>query len=215
MKQGVIFDLDGTLVNSLPDIAAAMNRALAKHGLPTHEEERYKYMVGNGVLNLARRAVGDCQESYQAVLDTYREDYARNCRVVSCPYEGISQLLDGLVKKGMKVCVFSNKDHQDVLSVVKHYFPAVPFAAIRGRMENVPIKPAPDGALLIARELGVAPQDFWYVGDTNTDMACGNAAGMATVGVLWGFRKRDELEAAQAKRIIAHPLELLQFADEE
>lgn len=213
MKKGVIFDLDGTLVNSLPDIAAAMNRALAKSELPGHSEEAYQYKVGNGVLKLAERAVGTHMECYQAVLDAYRADYALHCRVASHPYQGVPEMLEGLIDRGVKVCVFSNKDQADTESVISYYFPSIAFSAVRGRVEDVPLKPAPDGALRIAKELGLTPGDFWYVGDTGTDMCCGNAAGMATVGVLWGFRPQEELIASGAGHLIAHPLELLTLVD--
>lgn len=213
MKKGVIFDLDGTLINSLPDIAAAMNRALEKSGLPGYAEEAYKYKVGNGVLRLAQRAVGEHTECYQAVLDAYRADYALHCRVASQPYKGVPEMLEGLIRRGLKVCVLSNKDQADVESVVSYYFPTINFSAVLGRAEGTPLKPAPDGALRIARELGLAPQDFWYVGDTGTDMRCGNAAGMATVGVLWGFRTREELAANGAGQLIDDPFALLTLAD--
>lgn len=213
MKKGVIFDLDGTLINSLPDISAAMNRALAKCGLPGYTEEAYKFKVGNGVLKLAERAVGNHMECYQAVLDAYRADYAVNCRVASRPYQGITEMLEGLIKRGLKVCVLSNKDQADVESVVSYYFPGIAFSAVQGRVEDIPLKPAPDGALRIAQDLELAPQDFWYVGDTSTDMCCGNSAGMATVGVLWGFRPREELAASGAGQLIADPLELLTLTD--
>lgn len=211
MKKGVIFDLDGTLVNSLPDIAAAMNRALAAAGLPEYPQEDYKFKVGNGVLTLARRAVGARSDCYQQVLEAYMADYARHCREKSHAYPGIPALLDALQARGLKVCVLTNKDQADAESVLSYYFPGYPFAAVQGRVEGLPLKPAPDGALKIAGALGIAPGDFWYVGDTATDMDCGNAAGMETVGVLWGFRPQAELEAAHARHLVAAPEALLRL----
>ena len=209
MKQGVIFDLDGTLINSLPDISAAMNRSLAKFGLPVFPEDQYKYKVGNGVFKIAERSVGGHTEYLEDVLKAYMADYAENCRVNSYAYPGITETLLGLQEKGVRVCVLSNKDQADTESVLRYYFPDVQFAAIRGRVDGVPLKPDPAGALLIAENLGLTREDFWYVGDTSMDMNCGNAAGMETVGVLWGFRPREELVASGAKHLIVEPRELL------
>lgn len=209
MKKAVIFDLDGTLVNSLPDISAAMNRSLEKAGLPIFDEEAYKYKVGNGVVKLAERSVGGHPECLDAVLESYKADYALNCRVNSYVYKGIMEMLMGLKALGLKICVFSNKDQADTESVIAHYFPEIGFDIIRGRVNEVPLKPAPDGALIIAAQLGLSTNECWYVGDTSMDMNCGNSAGMETVGVLWGFRPREELAASGAKHIIVEPRELL------
>ncbi|MCR4886206.1 MAG: HAD family hydrolase [Clostridiales bacterium] len=213
MKKAVIFDLDGTLIHSLPDIAAAMNRALRAWGLPEHPEEAYKYMVGEGAVNLARRAVGPRADQLENVLGAYRADYAQNCRVRTAPYRGIPEMLEALRSREIAVCVFSNKDQPDVETVLAHYFPGFPFSAVRGRREGAPIKPDPAGALAIADGLGLSPRDFLYVGDSGTDMRCGAAAGMSTVGVLWGFRPREELDAAGAQFLIAEPAELLPLLD--
>lgn len=215
MKKGVIFDLDGTLINSLPDISAAMNRSLAKFGLPVFEEDAYKYKVGNGVVKLAERSVGDHPECLQDVLSAYMADYGEHSRVDTYAYRGVPEMLQGLVDRGMKVCVLSNKDQADTENVLAHYFPAIPFSAIRGRVEGVPLKPDPAGALLIARALDLTPGELWYVGDTSMDMNCGNDAHMETVGVLWGFRPREELVASGARHLIADPEELLDLVDSE
>lgn len=209
MKKAVIFDLDGTLLHTLPDIAAAMNRSLRASGLPEHPEEAYKYMVGEGVINLARRAVGQNTEKLNDVLNAYRADYAQNCLVNTAPYRGVNEMLEALRERDIVVCVFSNKDQADVETVLSHCFPGFPFAAVRGRREDVPVKPDPAGALLLAQETGLTPRDFLYVGDSGTDMRCGAAAGMDTVGVLWGFRPREELDAAGAQYLITEPMELL------
>ena len=213
MMKAVIFDLDGTLVNSLPDIAAAMNRTLKKFDLPVHPVERFNYMVGGGASNLASQAVGDRQDLHLKVLEVYRADYAKNCRVDSHIYDGVMDMLTELKNRGLALCVFSNKDQWDVQSVVDYYFPGFPFAHVRGKTADMPLKPKPDGALYIAGQLGVLPEECLYIGDTGTDMECGNAAGMKTVGVTWGFRKREELEDAHAQVIIDHPRELISLVD--
>lgn len=213
-KKAIIFDLDGTLINSLPDIAASMNRALKANGLPTFEVPEYRMKVGNGVFNLAKRSVGDRSDKLSDVLRDYMADYAKNCAIDTFVYPGVADMLQGLIKRGLKVCVFSNKDQADVETVLARYFPGFPFAFVRGRTENVPLKPDPTGALLMAGELGVAPDACWYSGDTMMDMRCGNDAGMNTIGVTWGFRPRSDLEENHAKFIVDTPEELLKIVDQ-
>lgn len=209
MKKAVIFDLDGTLVNSLPDISASMNRALRKAGLPVFSVEAYKYKVGNGVLKIAERSVGERMDKYDQVLADYMADYAVRCRENSYAYEGVTEALQTMISRGLRVCVLSNKDQADTESVLAYYFPDIAFSVVRGRVADVPLKPAPDGALLIAEQLAVKPCECWYVGDTSMDMQCGNAAGMETIGVLWGFRPREELVANRARHLAATPEELI------
>ena len=209
MYQSVIFDLDGTLLNSLPDIAGAMNRSLAKVGLPGFAVEEYRMKVGNGVFKIAERSVGERTDLLPQVLSYYMADYAEHCCVASFTYPGIPEALKALSDAGLSLSVFSNKDQADVEKVVRHYLPGLSFAAVRGRREGVPLKPAPDGALLIARQLSLSPERFLYVGDSMMDMRCGAAAGMATVGVTWGFRGREELSQNGARYLIDRPEELL------
>ena len=213
MKKGVVFDLDGTLIHSLPDIAAAMNRSLAKFGLPGFEEAAYKYKVGNGVLKLTERAVGERKDLYEQVKAAYMADYAQNNRVDSRPFRGVEDMLRALIQRGIPVAVLTNKDQRDAENMLRYYFPDISFSIIRGRTEGVPLKPDPAGALLIAQSLGVSPADCLYVGDTSTDMNCGNAAGMETVGVLWGYRPREELTANGARHLISSPMELIDLAE--
>lgn len=214
-KKAIIFDLDGTLINSLPDIAASMNRALKASGLATFETQDYRMKVGNGVFNLAKRSVGDRTDCLDAVLSAYMKDYAENCAIDTFVYPGVADMLDGLNARGLKVCVFSNKDQADVEKVLARYFPGFPFAAIRGRVENVPLKPDPAGALLMAEALNTAPGECWYSGDTLMDMRCGNGAGMTTIGVTWGFRPRSDLVENHARFIVDTPEELLKIVDQE
>ena len=213
MKKGVIFDLDGTLLHSLPDIAAAMNRALTQFGLPTFEENAYKYKVGNGVLKLTERAVGERRDMYEQVKQAYMADYAEHNRVNTRPFRGVPELLRELNARGVPVCVLTNKDQRDAETILAHYFPEISFAMVRGRVEGVPLKPDPTGALLLSSGIGAAPADCLYVGDTSTDMNCGVRAGMETVGVLWGYRPREELVASGARHLISEPAELLHLAE--
>ena len=213
MKKGVIFDLDGTLIHSLPDIAAAMNRALKQYGLPTFEENEYKYKVGNGVLKLTERAVGERRDMYEQVKQAYMADYAEHNRVNTRPYRGVPELLRELNARGVPVCVLTNKDQRDAETILAHYFPEISFAMVRGRVEGVPLKPDPTGALLLSSGIGAAPADCLYVGDTSTDMNCGVRAGMETVSVLWGYRPREELVASGARHLISEPAELLHLVE--
>lgn len=209
MYQAVLFDLDGTLTNTLEDIAFAMNRSLRLHGLPEYPVEAYRYLVGNGARVLARRAVGEHAELAESVQQTYQAYYQEHSLERTRPYDGVPELLQALQARGVKLCVFSNKPHADTCRVVQHYFPQVDFAVVRGQMEGVPVKPDPAGALAAAEQMNVAPEDVLYLGDTDVDMHCALRAGMHPVGAAWGFRDARELQEAGAERVIQHPMDLL------
>lgn len=209
--KAVVFDLDGTLTNTLDDIAFAMNRSLRLHSLPEFPVEAYKYLVGDGAVMLARRACRERTDMAPSVLTEYQAYYKDHTNDRSVPYPGIEAMLAALTARGMRLAVFSNKPHADVQTVVKHYFPAVPFEVIRGQIEGVPVKPDPAGALAVAQEMGLEPADFLYLGDTGTDMHCAVNAGMHPVGVLWGFREEEELRESGAKAIIADPMALMEL----
>ncbi len=213
MKRAVIFDLDGTLLQTLPDIGGSMNRVLERFGLPAHPLEAYNKMVGNGAMKLTERAVGNKGHSLtEQVYHAYRAEYAAHTCDKSYIYPGIMKTIRELRKLGIILTVFSNKDDPDVKSVIDHYFPEHPFKTIRGRMEGIPLKPEPDGAYMIAKTLDLEPSEFLYVGDTGTDMDCGNNANMETVGVTWGFRTREELIEHHARHIIDKPEQLISLA---
>ena len=209
--KAVLFDLDGTLTDTIDDIADAMNLALRKSGLPEHPTDAYKYMVGNGARKLAERAVGDRQDLAQSVLDAYQKQYETHNAVKTHAYPGITELLNALADKGIKICVLSNKPDADTQNVVRHYFPTVRFDAIWGQVDSVPVKPDPTGAIMIADRLGIAPSDFAYLGDTYVDMTCARNAGMHPFGVLWGFRTAQELTESGAEVLLGNPLDLLGY----
>lgn len=208
----ILFDLDGTLLDTLDDIADAMNRALAEHGFPTHPAEAYRYFVGDGVEMLLRRALPAERQSAE-VIETCRREYQRqyglSWNVKTRLYEGIAEMLDAAVGLGLKLAVFSNKPHQFTCQCVQHYLARWSFAAVLGQTAELPRKPDPAGALEIARRLGLRPERFLYLGDTATDMKTARAAGMTSVGALWGFRTREELETSGASVIVRSPREIV------
>lgn len=212
MFKAILFDLDGTLTNTLEDIAAAMNRALRLHGLPEWPVEAYRYLVGNGAKVLSERCVRDRQALAPVVRQTYQAYYQTHNLVRTQPYKGVPELLRALAAAGIALAVLSNKPDADTKAVVCHFFPDVPFRVVRGQVEGVPVKPDPAGAIAVAREMGVAPGDFLYLGDTAVDMRCALAAGMHPVGALWGFRTAEELRDSGAEALVQQPGELLALA---
>ena len=208
MIKAVLFDLDGTLTDTIRDISDAMNYALQQHGLPGWTVAEYCYLVGDGAKKLAERAVRGRQDLALSVQKTYQAYYETHNLVTSKPYDGIPEMLAELQRRGYKLAVFSNKPDADTKNVVAHYFPQVKWDVVRGQMEGIPVKPDPMGAFAAAEAMGVAPDEVLYLGDTSTDMRCAVNAGMHPVGVLWGFRKEDELRNSGAEVIIAHPREI-------
>lgn len=211
MIRAVLFDLDGTLTNTLDDIADAMNRALRMHGLPEWPVDAYRYLVGNGAKILARRAVREEQQLAPSVQRAYQAYYETHTQVKTQPYEGVAELLAALQAKKLPMAVFSNKPDADTKNVVAHFFPGIRWAVVRGQVEGVPVKPDPAGALAVASAMGVSPEEVLYVGDTGTDMSCALNAGMHPVGALWGFRTAQELTESGAEGLAAHPLDVLKF----
>ena len=211
MIKGFLFDLDGTLVNTLEDIANAMNRSLRLHGLKEYPVRDYCYMVGNGARVLADRAVGDRKDLMEAVLADYQAYYETHNQVVSSPYPGIPELLEALKARNMVCMVLSNKPDADTQHVIWHYFGKEIFTVVRGQRTGVPLKPDPLAALETAAEAGLRPEEILYLGDTSVDITCARNAGMHAVGVTWGFRERRELEEAGAECIIDKPEESLRL----
>ena len=207
-KKAILFDLDGTLADTLADIAFAMNRALRLHGLAEWPVGDYRYLVGNGAKVLSERAVRDRADLAEIVRADYQAWYERHDLDRSRPYEGMPEALAVLGARGVRLCVLSNKPDADTRRVVTHLFPDARFEVIRGQLPGVPTKPDPAAALAIAAEMGLRPADFLYLGDTAVDMTCARRAGMTPVGALWGFRTAEELAESGAVRLLSRPGEL-------
>ena len=210
--RAVLFDLDGTLLDTIEDLTDSMNEALVAHDAPIHEVVDYKKFVGDGIHALVYRAAPESlrtEEGLASLLTAMREAYSRHWDNKTHPYEGVPELLDALVERNLRIAVLSNKPHDSAVACVRKLLPDWDFAAILGAREDVPRKPDPVGALEIARQLDLDPERFVYCGDTNTDMQTGVAAGMLTVGVAWGFRAADELLKNGAQAVIERPLDLL------
>lgn len=215
MKKAVIFDLDGTLSDSIHSIKYCADRAVAEFGFGPFTEQQYKYFVGDGAANLVRRALaaGGDEEGihFEEAFARYKEIFRENCMYQVVPYDGISELLAALKEKGVKIAVLSNKPHAETVNVIETLFGKNYFDVIQGQKENVAIKPSPEGVFQILEQLGLTVEEVLYLGDTSTDMKTGKSAGAFTLGALWGFRERQELEENHADAIIAHPREVLKF----
>lgn len=214
--QAAIFDLDGTLLDTLEDLADSMNRALAERGFPERPVDAYRYFVGDGMMNLARRASppGTGDDVAAELVEAMADIYGNNWAVKTKPYAGIPAMLEECKRRGLGLAVLSNKPDAFTQVMIRHYFPENTFAQVFGARDAVPRKPDPAGALEIAQNLGLPPSAFLYFGDTNTDMRTGLAAGMFTVGVTWGFRPVEELRGAGAQAIIDRPEEIIGFLKE-
>jgi phosphoglycolate phosphatase len=210
----IIFDLDGTLLDTIEDLADSMNQVLTDLGFPTHTLGAYKYFVGEGVEALIRRALPQDQlrpKLLDQCLGALREEYSRRWENKTRPYAGIPELLDHLTGRGLRMAILSNKlDHFTQIMVTK-LLPRWRFDPVFGARPSVPKKPDPAGALEIAGVLHLPPDHFIYLGDTGIDMQTAFAAGMVPVGVLWGFRTADELRAHGAKWLIEKPGDLISF----
>jgi len=212
--KAIIFDLDGTLLNTLDDIADSMNHVLQSRGLPTHPTEAYKLFIGDGIYNIVSRAAGDAEASghdMAALVEEYRAEYTRRQADKTAPYEGIPELLAALTGRGVKMAVLSNKPHADTVRIIADYFPGIHFDSVLGQSPGRPIKPDPAGAFEILETLGESRSNVVYLGDSGTDMRLASVAGFKAVGALWGFRGRAELTTNGADAFVETPMEVLRF----
>lgn len=210
--QAVIFDLDGTLVDSLMDLAESANEMLAQYGYAQHEIEKYRWMVGNGMRMLIKRCLPEnvLEGLLDEALAKFRQIYEGRILLKTRPYEGIPDLLTALKERKVRLAVCTNKEHAVAVQIIDRLFPAGTFAYVFGEREGIPRKPDPSATLDIVSRLNVSPDAAIYIGDSMVDMQTGIRAGMLPVGVLWGFRTREELEDHGGRIILSHPLELLE-----
>ena len=212
--RAVLFDIDGTLLDTLMDIANSANKVLARFGFPQHKPQDYKCFVGDGIATLALRILPDDRRDETTINKIAAEidsEYSRHWADNRRPYQGIPELLQSLTIRGIKIAALSNKPDSSAKLPISRLLPDWHFELILGASPSSPKKPDPLGALRIAQNLKTKPEEFLYLGDTDTDMKTANSAGMYPVGALWGFRTADELLASGAKVLIHSPLDLLKI----
>jgi phosphoglycolate phosphatase len=214
--KAVLFDLDGTLLDTLQDLAASGNEVLAGRGLPPHPLDAYRIFIGNGMVNLVRDVFPpamrpETEEEIAAVLEEYRAAYSRNWKNTTVPFPGIAGVLDRLVADAVPIGVVSNKAHDFTLQCVEAFLDGWKWDVLIGAREGHPRKPDPAGALEAAAVLGFAPEECLFVGDSDVDMMTARNAGMRAIGVSWGFRPVEELLEAGAEVILGSPSELLEW----
>ena len=212
--RAVIFDLDGTLLDTLEDLADSMNRVLQDEGFPTHPTEAFRYFVGDGAAALVSRALPPKRRNDQLIaecLEAFRREYNRNWKTKTRPYNGVSELLDALTAKRIEMAVLTNKAQPVAERCIREYFFGWEFAAILGQRDGMPLKPDPAGPREIVRYVGIPAREFLYLGDSDVDMKTAINAGMLPVGALWGFRSEKELRDSGAAEVIDRPMELLKF----
>lgn len=212
MKKTVIFDLDGTLLDSIEDIASSMNKVLESLQLPTHKIEDYKHFVGGGVDILVENALNNqSKEIKDEVTKRFKIEYDGKLHSKTLPYDGIYELLDELKKLDINLAVLSNKPHEFTVSYVNHFFKNYNFKEIHGQKKDVPKKPDPKAALDIVKCLDSSCENTYFIGDTKIDMQTAKSANMTAIGVLWGFRDEKELRDFGADFIVSNPLEILKI----
>ena len=217
MIKACIFDLDGTLADTLESMAYVANEIMQKYGLKTLPTDNFRYYSGEGADMLMQRALKDAGDKelihYEEGRRLYREMFAADPMYKVVPYEGMPETLKELKKRGIRLAVCSNKPHPAAVKVIAQLY-GDDFDMVLGQSDAIRRKPAPDGPLMIAGKFGVRPEECMYVGDTSTDMKTGKAAEMFKVGALWGFRDREELNANGADLVAEHPTDLVKISEE-
>ncbi len=212
MKKLAIFDLDGTLLNTIYDLGEAVNYALRKKGFTQHPIPAYNYMVGNGVRKLVERAQPDAdKETIDELLALFTEYYDKNCMVDTKPYNGIPELLRELSARGVAIAVASNKYQSAATEIVTHFFPDIDFVSIQGQIPDRPTKPDPSIIFSILSEHPTPKSEVLYIGDSGVDMETARRACVESIGVSWGFRPVSELRDAYADHIVSTPAEILDY----
>lgn len=214
MKKLVIFDLDGTLLNTIADLAAATNHALSYYNYPTHETDEYRFFVGNGINKLFERALPEgerSEENIQKIRSQFIPYYNIHNADLSRPYPGITEVLEQLQAKGIQLAVASNKYQEATHKLITQYFPHINFTDIFGQRDGIPAKPDPSVIFEIMRHAKAGKEETVYIGDSCVDMQTGANAGVTTIGVSWGFRPRTELESYHPQFIADQTGQLLEY----
>lgn len=215
MKKLVIFDLDGTLLNTISDLGEAANHALSRAGFPTHSLSSYPYFVGNGVRKLLERVAPEDARDDQTIdqlREYFKEYYNLHMADQTLPYPGIIDLLENLADHGIKLAVASNKYDSAVKSLIDHFFPNIEWAAVEGQKPDVPVKPDPSIVFDILSKVPTPKADVLYVGDSGVDIETARRACVTSCGVTWGFRPESELKKHYAENIVSSPEEILDLA---
>lgn len=211
MKPCLIFDLDGTLVDSLPGISASLNRTLTAHGLPGHSDAAVRSFIGDGLRNLIQRGANPGAEPSRidSLLSFYKKDYDVSWASGTQPYPGVHNLLDELQKDGYPLAILSNKTHDFTTVIVEALFPKIHFTKVLGQRDGVRHKPHPAGAFLIAETAGISPENCYLIGDSTIDLETAMNADMKAISVTWGYHDRSRLIEAGATTLIEQPSELM------
>ena len=212
--RAAVFDLDGTLLNTLADLADSGNELLASYGMAPHPEPAFRYFVGNGSRKLMERILpGKSPEQIDEALARYKAIYEKHLTAKTTPYAGISETLSALKARGVRMAVCTNKHISAAEALIRKYFPADTFDAFEGDRPGVPRKPDPAHVRIVLEKMGIRPEETVYLGDSGVDMQTAVNAGALPVGVLWGFREKDELMENGAQILLSKPSELLEKVD--
>ena len=211
--QAVLFDLDGTLLDTVQDLGACANVALKQYGFPEHKIEDYRRRVGHGIRRLFQLSVagGSQASKFEEALQFYLSYYPKHCTEQTVCFPGIPEMVGALKQGGYKLAVITNKTEVTAQNMIRHYFPDIPFQFVWGNNGSRPLKPAADAGRLACEELKLNPEQVLYFGDGDTDMQFGKNIGFVTVGCAWGYRSKEQLLAAGAELIVEQPSELLQY----
>lgn len=212
MRRIAIFDLDGTLLNTISDLGTACNHTLSSLSLPTYPLEAYPMMVGNGITRLIERSLPPEHRDTATVArarDIFLQFYTKHCTDLTRPYDGIPQLLQEIVDRNIMIAVTSNKFQAGTEKLIKHFFGNLPWTAIEGQRDNRPTKPHPDIVLDVLKNANATPHEALYIGDSGVDMDTAANAGIESVGVTWGFRPITELQQHNATHIAHTPAQIL------
>lgn len=214
MKKGCLFDLDGTLIDSLMDLALSTNRVLENHGFAAHDISSYNQFVGNGVRKLMQRALPkEHQECLEECLEEFQVIYDQHCLDHTKPYPGMKELIDSLKAENIQMAVVTNKPHHLAVKIVEALFPDT-FVTILGQQEAYPVKPYPESTFIALMSMRLSKDECYYIGDSNVDIQTGENAEMDTIGVCWGFRGRQELEDEGATYVVDKPCEIKEIINE-